>query len=253
MAIGNITNLAQQAVAQQGYLADSVRNQRPKTVAHEISTRKPRSRSSSRLLAQTDGHPQLRPGYAHGLAPGPAESKSHLVDDEGLLGRCERRGLPGRYPGWIEKMLKTFGCWLLVGGLVLAPGPVLAEPGSLQLQRAGDRMVREGDRLVLYSRTGIGTAMLSRGQAWTEPLIVRFCYESGLGMTRIEGLRLRGETVEARGSIHEPNFLLATEAGENKRIPINFRLVNEAYELTVPHEILADSSFLEIHWVDVYR
>lgn len=137
------------------------------------------------------------------------------------------------------------GC-LLVGALILGIGPA-------QAQKCGDRIVPERGRLVLYSRTGIGSATLARGQAWADPLILRFCYENGRGMTRLEGLRLRGESLEARGSMHEPTFLLGGEAGQGRSLPVDFRLVDGAYEFTVPQELLAHSSFLEFHWVDAYR
>lgn len=142
--------------------------------------------------------------------------------------------------------------------LALWACPACAEPYLFDHLQPGDRAIESQGKVVVFSRTGIGRVRLRASGAWPECLSVRFYYESGRGMERIEGLTVDTEALQLRGSFRDQETMRFWFKGpgrlsEGGEIKVEFRLLEGALELKLPGYFAEHTSWLEVHWVDAYR
>jgi hypothetical protein len=142
--------------------------------------------------------------------------------------------------------------------LWLATLSARAEPFLFRELREGDRASHIDGRIVVYSKTGIGKATIVPTQDWAAQVTIRFCYEDGRGMTRIEGLELSTQTLKVQGSFRDTERMPFSFVGSGPEkvagmINVTFRVVNGALELSLPANFARHADSVTVSWIDAYR
>lgn len=141
--------------------------------------------------------------------------------------------------------------------LVLSSGAI-AETFLFEDLRQGDRVEWDGDRFIVYSTTGIGQVTIRPNGDWPARVKVRFCYAEGRGMERIEGLALSTQTLAIQGNFRHDKAMPLTfvTSGQHEvagTLDVEFVLVEDGLELTLPRNFACHAEYLKVSWIDVYR